>query len=295
MKIPLLLVLCASGALLSAAPALADDKAACLDASMKGQTLRDSKKLLEARDQFRLCARAQCPAVVQSDCASWLDAVEKSLPTVVITARDGLGAPLLDVKVTVDGAPFVTTLDGRAVPMNPGAHKFHFELPDGTSQDVESIVTEGAQNQPIAGVLKRAPEPPPAPPPPPVAPPASLPTTPPPVAPAEGSSGWKTAGWVTGGVGAAGLVLGTIFGIVAIGDKSSAHCADNLCDTGPLSSARSAARVSDVGLIAGGVLFAGGAALVLWGPSGGHGQTGQVTLAPSVGAKEGDVVLGGRW
>jgi hypothetical protein len=216
---------------------------------------------------------------------------------VVITARDGAGSPLLDVKVSVDGAPFATTLDGRAVPMNPGAHKVHFELADGTSQDLESIVTEGAQNQPIAGVLKRAAEAPPPPTilPPAIPPPISLPTTPSPVAPEEGSSGWRTAGWVTGGVGAAGLVLGAIFGVVAIGDKSSAHCADNLCDAGPLSSARSAARVSDVGLIAGGVLFAGGAALVLWGPGGGHGQTGQVTLAPSVGMNDGGVVLGGRW
>jgi hypothetical protein len=294
MKIRLLLLLCASASLLCAPPVLADDKAVCLDASMKGQTLRDSKKLLEARDQFRICAHAQCPAVVQTDCATWLDAVEKSLPTVVVTARDGAGAPLLDVKVTVDGAPFATTLDGRALPMNPGAHKFHFELADGTSQDVESIVTEGTQNQLVSGVLKHAAPEPPPPPPPTTPPPPILPATPPPVAPAEGSNAWRTAGLVAGGVGVAGLVVGTIFGIVAISDKSSANCANNLCDAGPLSSARSAAKVSDVGLIAGGVLFAGGAALLLWGPSG-HAQAGQVTLAPSVGASDGGVVVGGRW
>ncbi|HEX3346395.1 MAG TPA: hypothetical protein VHS09_17545, partial [Polyangiaceae bacterium] len=111
--------------------ALADEKAVCLDASLKGQTLRNADKLLEARDQFRICAQLQCPSVVQTDCASWLDAVEKNLPTVVLTAKDGAGAALIDVRVTVDGAPLTASLDGRSIPMNPGPHSFHFELPDG--------------------------------------------------------------------------------------------------------------------------------------------------------------------
>ncbi|HEY3817528.1 MAG TPA: hypothetical protein VGL81_10170 [Polyangiaceae bacterium] len=291
MKTALFLLLCAAATLLRSAPAMADDRAACLDASMKGQTFRDAQKLIEAREQFRVCAQARCPAVVQTDCASWLDSVEKSLPTVVITAKDGTGTPLFDVKVTVDGAPLTTSLDGRAVPMNPGAHKFHFELADGTSRDVEDVVTEGTQNQSVTAVLAR---PVAGPPPAPQPPPTPLPATPPPTSPAEGSSAWKTVGWVVGGVGAAGLVVGSIFGVVAMSDKSNAHCSDNLCDSGPLASAKSAAKVSDVGLIAGGVLFAGGGALVLFAPGSGHGQVG-LTVAPLVGANDGGVVVGGHW
>jgi hypothetical protein len=97
-------------------------------------------------------------------------------------------------------------------------------------------------------------------------------------------------GWIVGGVGVAGLAVGTIFGIVAIGDKSSAHCTGNQCDLGPLDSARSAARVSDVGLVAGGVLTAGGAALVLLTPGGGR-----VTVTPAMGSRDGGILIGGRW
>src|SRR5580704_15746858 len=79
--------------------ALAADKAACLDASSQAQTLRDAHQLVEARDQLRICARQICPAVVQADCATWLDAVEKSLPTVVLTAKDGRGGDVINVKV----------------------------------------------------------------------------------------------------------------------------------------------------------------------------------------------------
>ena len=58
---------------------LADDKETCLDAVSKGQRFRDTHKLVQAREQFRVCAAATCPAVVQTDCAQWLDSVDKAL------------------------------------------------------------------------------------------------------------------------------------------------------------------------------------------------------------------------
>ena len=70
-------------------------------------------------------------------------------------------------------------------------------------------------------------------------------------------------GFVTGGVGVAGLVMATAFGIVAISDKSSADCMGNDCNPGTASGIRTAALISDVGWVAGGVLLAGGGALVL--------------------------------
>ncbi len=110
-------------------------------------------------------------------------------------------------------------------------------------------------------------------------------------------------GWITGGVGVAGLALGTIFGIMAMGDKNGAHCdASGACDPGKLSDANSAATISTVGFIAGGVLVAGGVALVLFGPSGntasaapasGAGTT--LKLAPLVGARDAGLLLGGSW
>jgi hypothetical protein len=262
--------------LLLASSAVADDKAACVAAASKGQRFKDTHKLVEAREQLRVCAAAACPAVVQTDCATWLAEVEKALPTVVVSAKNGSGIDLVDVKVSVDGAPRLTKLDGTSTAMNPGPHQFHFEA--------------GEKNQTVAVVLG-------APPPPPKMTPAVVDTAPA-SAPASGSSSWKTAGWIVGGVGIAGLGVGTIFGIIASSDKSSAHCdSNNVCDPGTVSGIKNAARISDIGWISGGVLLAGGAALVLWGPGKRTETAGAATVkvAPMVTANGGGVVAGGVW
>ena len=282
-----------------AAPA-PPDKAACLDASNKAQTFRDAHKLIEARDALRICAQQVCPGVVSKDCLTWLDAVEQGLPTVVVSAKDPSGRDLFDVKVTADGQPLTSKLAGDALPMNPGPHAFHFELADGTVLDQQVLVREGLKNQNIAVVLGKAAPVPAAGAAP--ATPGAMPDTPP---AAENGSGipWHTVGWITGGVGVAGIALGSIFGIMAMSDKNGAHCdASGACNPSGLSSANSAATISTVGFIAGGVLLAGGAALVLFGPSDGAPApaapaTGSATLkiAPLVGSRDAGLVLGGSW
>src|SRR5271154_3508776 len=114
MKTRLLLGLLLPTCLITAT-AFADDKVACLDASAKGQRYKDTHKLVEARAQLRICAAAQCPAVVQTDCATWLAEVDKAMPGVVVAAKNGSGGDLFDVKVSVDGQPLLSKLDGQAV------------------------------------------------------------------------------------------------------------------------------------------------------------------------------------
>ena len=267
--------------------AVADDKAACLDAASSGQTLRDAHKLVEARDRFRACARAECPSVVQTSCTEWLEATEKSLPTVVITAKDGAGTDLVDVTVNVDGQRLLTRLEGHAIPMNPGPHAFHLELADGTSVDQQIVVREGEKDQPISAVLGKRPAAV-------VVPPTAQQAAP--ATPADaGARPWATVGWVLGGVGVIGLGVGTVFGVIAMNDKNSANCADKLCDGGPLGSARSAATISDVGLIAGGVLVAGGVTLVLVSKDGAPSGAAALSAAPVISARGGGLALGGHW
>jgi hypothetical protein len=264
---------------------MADDKAACLDAAAKGQRLRGSHQLIEAREQMRTCAAAQCPAVVQTDCARWLDEVEAALPTVVLTAKNGSGVDLFDVKVSVDGKPFASKLDGQGAAMNAGPHTFHFEGADGTSVDEQVLIKEGEKNQIVSVVLGALP--------PPVSGPAGLPATVPQSEPAT-SSAWKTAGWVLGGVGVAALGVGTVFGIVAMSDKNAAHCVNGLCDPGKASGIKSAALISDVGWISGGALLLTGAALVLFTPRG-HAEAASVRVAPLAIAGGGGALLEGAW
>jgi len=89
--------------------------------------------------------------------------------------------------------------------------------------------------------------------------------------PSKGMPGVMIGGLVVGGVGAAGLLLGAIMGGVAIGAKGDveAACPNSTCSTqegkDALSTAKTDATVSTIGFIAGGVLAAGGAVMIIVG------------------------------
>ena len=295
-----LLGLCAAAALTIASPVFADD-AACLDGASKGQRLRATHKLVEAREELRICAAAACPTVVQSDCAGWLASVEKALPSVVVTAKNEAGTSLIDVKVAVDGQPFLTSLDGHAVPINPGPHTFHFEGPGGATLEQVVLAAEGEQNQRVAVVLRASGGPART----------AIParrssesgaiTMAPGARAPRGGAPWKTVGWVAGGAGVIGLGLGAIFGMKAIDDNNRASCNENhMCLTDALNEAKSDAQIADVAFVAGGVLAAAGIAILLFAPSesGAKGQTRPgvtAALSPIVAPHAGGLTLGGAW
>ena len=239
------------------------------------------------------------PPAVRSDCAGWLADVEKSLPTVVLSAKDPAGGALLDVEVSVDGQPFATKLDGEALAANPGLHTFRFDAADGTHLEQPIVVRQGERNQAVAVVLpipgKAAPAPAAAP--PPAAAPAPASAAPAASTGGSASGGWMTpTGWVLGAAGVVGLGIGAVFGFVSMNDKNGAHCdASNYCDAGALSSGRSAATGADVGFIAGGVLLAGGVSLLLLAPGAGHETGATIRLAPLVGAGTTGAAMGGTW
>jgi hypothetical protein len=138
------------------AQAAADEKTVCIDAVTKGQPLRDAHALVLAREQFRICARAECPARLRTDCAAWLSDIEKTMPTVVLSARDQAGRDVADVKVSVDGKPLVERLDGRAVEVDPGMRSFRFERSDGSVTTQEALVKEGEKARSVSVELSGA-------------------------------------------------------------------------------------------------------------------------------------------
>jgi hypothetical protein len=271
--------------LLVTGAALADDKAACLDANDKAQTLRAAHQLVEAAEQLRICARAECPHVVQSDCVKWSAEVETLVPGVVVTAKNAAGADVIDVTVTVDGKPLMSKLTGQAVPTNGGLRTFHFVAADGSTADQQVLVKEGVKDQPVAVVLARSAA---------LGAPGAVPG---PASPASGGSSGsplRTVGWVVGGVGVAGLIVGAVAGGIAVSDQSGAHCTDDKC-LGSLSGAKSAATASTVGFVAGGVLVAGGVGLILFAPHGSSAPTTGVRLLPIFMANGGAAVVGGSF
>jgi hypothetical protein len=138
------------------AQSTADEKAVCIDAVTKGQPLRDAHELVEAREQFRICARAECPARLRTDCAAWLSEIDKTMPTVVLSAKDQAGRDVADVKVSVDGKPLVDRLDGRAVEVDPGMRSFRFERRDGSVTTQEALVKEGEKARSVSVELSGA-------------------------------------------------------------------------------------------------------------------------------------------
>jgi hypothetical protein len=252
----------ACGSLL-AASASADGTSECLQAASKGQVLRDNAKIVEARELFVLCARPQCPAMVRSDCATWLEAADKNVPTVVIRAKNVAGGDVVDFRMQIDGVPLTTSSAGLAIPLDPGSHELHFQLPDGTGVDRTIVVLEGQKNQPIEVVLGKPGEK--------VLADAFKPGD------SRTVSPWKVAGVVVGGTGVLSVAVGAIFGILASSSWSEAKslCGGNpgaCTDTktaGPYqSTAETEGTVSTITFIAGGALIAGG--LVMFFASGSH-------------------------
>ncbi len=123
------------------------DKAACAEASTRGQTLRDDGKYLDARASFVACASDSCPAVIRQDCGDWLAQLDKSIPSIVLVVRDAAGHDLSNASVTVDG--ITVALDGRPHIVDPGSHSLHAQFADGRSTDDHVIVRAGEQNRAI--------------------------------------------------------------------------------------------------------------------------------------------------
>jgi len=141
-----------------ATPALAEEpsKEQCVDAYVKGQEARRAGKLLDARASFVVCGRASCPMPFAGDCRRWRDEVEAAIPTIVFDVVDRLGRRPTDVRVSADGAPFAGKIDGRALPIDPGAHVFVFELSGVPPQRVEATILEGIKSQKVTLALAPA-------------------------------------------------------------------------------------------------------------------------------------------
>jgi hypothetical protein len=84
---------------------------------------------------------------MQGDCQRWLDAVERSTPTVVFRVRRADDQLLTNVTVSIDGAA-PRLLDGRALLINPGEHVMLFERAGYRPLRTPVFVTEGEKLEP---------------------------------------------------------------------------------------------------------------------------------------------------
>ena len=99
----------------------------CAAAYEKGQELRASEHLLEARQSFTICAKPECAEALAKDCLRWLDDLESRTPTFAIAIqRDG--EPASTATVSLDGEALPSENLGRTRNANPGVHEVKAEL-----------------------------------------------------------------------------------------------------------------------------------------------------------------------
>jgi hypothetical protein len=229
---------------------------------------------------------------VRDDCSQRLDELERAQPTVIFSVSDAAGNDVIVVKVSVDGKVLAEKLDGAALQVDPGAHEFTFEVAGQPPVKKTILIREQEKGRTERIALGAAQSPGSTP----------APGETPSETKASSGSPWHTAGWVVGGVGVAGLGVGAVFGLMAMSKKNDAECAPSgACNNfGSVSDAKSDATIANVGLIAGGVLVAGGAALLLFTGSGSPSPQGgtpaaAVSATPFVGPGGGGLALEGTW
>ncbi|HOU90792.1 MAG TPA: hypothetical protein PLU22_07075, partial [Polyangiaceae bacterium] len=203
---------------------------ACVTRHGEAQEHRLEGRLVEARRALVDCGRADCPGPVRADCAAWEAEVARSIPTVVVAARSPRGDEV-EVRVLVDGVPLRERLDGGAIEVDPGAHRFRFELVGQRPIELSLVMHEGEKNRRVEVDFAPPATPAPAPEPAPAAPDARLPVL---------------AFWL-GGVALASAAVGTGFGASALEtrDQHRRQCAP-LCDEDDEREVRSRAIVADV-------------------------------------------------
>jgi hypothetical protein len=228
--------------------------------------------------------------------------VEPKLTRVVLqVSGDAPGLTL-----TLDGHGVGRAQWGAPIPVDPGPQDIRAEAPGfrpwSSSQTIDAPA--GTMTVAVPALSPIAPEMP-APVPSPVAPPpaAAAPTAPATEpAPASPMGAPKILGLVAGGVGVAGLAVGSAFGFMSISQKnqqqstcgSTPTCtgADHAQAVSDHSSAVTDGLVSTVGIVAGGALLVGGAVLFFAIP--GRSDAG-VQVTPSVGANGGGLSLSGSF
>ncbi len=275
---------------LVAIEARADDTATCNAAYEQADLLAHSQgdKLLDARDKARACASSTCKAWMIKECSTMVTDLEARIPTVVFEAKDAAGNELTEVSVTADAKVVAPRLDGHAMEMDPGGRSFVFATADGHHVEVHALVKEGEKSQLVQAVFADIGV-------------AAAPAGAPDVSVNDGrGKTQRTAAVVVGGVGVASVLVGVVFGVMAISKNNDSndngHCDATGCDptgTSLRNTALGDATASTVTLIAGGALAAAGVVLYFTAPKAAP-ATG-LELRPTVGPHWAGLALGQNW
>jgi hypothetical protein len=170
-------------------------------------------------------------------CADDLRRLELRIPSVVFAATDDRGADLTAVRVSEDGKVLADRIDGRALELDPGPHRFRFDRDTGTlaataetppgpsSTTVSIVVREGEKNRVVNARLPSGAAPPIVP---------ASPTRP---------IGWPI--YLSGGLTLAAAGAYASFGILGLEERGDLSSCKGTCDPGAVDTAWNHLRVAD--------------------------------------------------
>jgi len=196
------------------------------------------------------------------DVETELARLDHLVPKLLVTTE---GVPPSDLIVHVDALEVRVAGLGVPLPVEPGHHTITATAPKKLDWTTTfDTANDGATTAVKVPALLDAPEPvvkPPL-----VIAPPPQPLAPPPIEQPRGTSTLRVAALVTGGVGVVGVVVGSVFGAIAISTKADAGCQGTVCpdaaSRSSLESAKGRADVATISLITGATLIVGG--IVMW-------------------------------
>jgi len=225
-------------------------------------------RVVEASEQYLDVTRMTLPddarevhITAVDEAAKEREALMKVIAHVQLSSDSELAA---DVAITIDDKPVPRALIGAKRPIDPGQHTLTVARGDWRKQQ-SFTVAEGAD---LKLTIPTPPEPTVGAQPEPVAPPPASTTG----TDEDEGSVLPTVGWITFSVGAAGLTMGVVTGILAL-DKQrvlEAGCDSDGCGPslhGDVDDFELFRALSTAGIIAGAALAVGGLTMVLLAPS----------------------------
>jgi hypothetical protein len=181
------------------------------------------------------------------------EALERKRPS--LTVR---GEAVAGLRIASDGEPVEL---GKRVFLDPGTHRVVASAPGRKPREISVDLAIGEQHELLLPPLDADDT-------------SSAAPKPPARSPEQASTRWdsprRTIGWIGVGLGGAGVAVGIVAGVVAIGKKGDLEldplCPDACTDAALVDSYNTTRNVSTVGFIAGGALLAAGVVLVLTAP-----------------------------
>jgi hypothetical protein len=126
---------------------------ACQSAHRSAQEREHAGRLVDAKELYLACAKAECGTVLHQECSGRYTQLSADIPTVIPLVTDASGAPRVDVEVKMDGELLTARIDGRALAVDPGLHEFSFGTDAGVFSNQRILIAQGQRNRTVSASL----------------------------------------------------------------------------------------------------------------------------------------------